>query len=357
MKREIIFGNKKINDLSRPYIIAEIGVNHEGSLEKAKELISLAKDGGADAAKFQSYKAETLAAKNSPSYWDLNEEPTTSQYKLFKKFDNFSEKEYVLLSEYCQSVDIDFLSTPFDDHSVEYLLPLMPFYKIASADLTNIPFVRKIAKKGKPIVLSTGASNLEEINLTIDEIYNAGCNQLSLMHCILNYPTINKNASLRMICSLRENFPNMVIGYSDHTLPSKDMISPVIAFSLGARIIEKHFTFDKLLEGNDHYHSMSIEDLKKLIDQISIVHELLGSEYDKSYIDTEEISRLNARRSIAFKKDIKAKTVLSEDMITCLRPGTGISPIYWDKVVGSKVLVDCNQGELLSWDHINIKLN
>ena len=150
---KIKLSNREITKDSMPYIIAEIGVNHEGSMEKAKELIEMAKQGGADAAKFQSYKAETLASKNSPAYWDRTKEPTLSQYELFKKHDNFWEKEFIELSEHCNKVNIDFISTPFDDDAIEFLFPLVPFYKIASADITNMPFLKKIAVKGKPVVL------------------------------------------------------------------------------------------------------------------------------------------------------------------------------------------------------------
>ena len=352
--REIVLGKNKINDFSKPYIIAEIGVNHEGSFEKAKELVLQAKQGGANAAKFQSYKAETLASKESPSYWDLNEEPTTSQFELFKKFDKFEEKEFISLAEYCAEIGIDFLSTPFDDDSIEFLFPLMPFYKIASADLTNIPFIRRIAKKNKPILLSTGASNISEICMAVKEICSAGCNDISLMHCILNYPTINKNANLRMISSLRQSFPEIVIGYSDHTLPNENMTSLTTAFALGARIIEKHFTFDKTLLGNDQYHSMCKDDLKVLIKQISKIHELIGPIADKQPIETEEISRLNARRSIALKQNVLAHTTLEENMITYLRPGNGISPVYWDRVIGSKVKISLEKGQILHWENINI---
>ena len=202
-------GNRILKEGCDPYIIAEIGVNHEGDFEKAKKLIYEAKEGGADAAKFQSYKASTLASKNSPSYWDTNKEKTKSQYELFKKFDSFNEKEYVALAEFCNSIDISFLSTPFDNESIDYLYPLVPFYKIASADITNVPFLRKVAKKNKPIILSTGASNLDEINFAIKTIKDCKNNEIGLLHCILNYPTNNIDANLSMITSLKEKYPDV----------------------------------------------------------------------------------------------------------------------------------------------------
>ena len=170
--KSITLGRRTIAEDSLPYIIAEIGVNHEGSMTRAKELIELAKSGGADAAKFKSYKAEKLASKDSPAYWDTSKEPATSQFQLFKRHDSFGEKEYVELAEHCRKTGIDFLSTPFDDDAVDFLYPLVPFYKIASADITSFPFLRKIARKGKPIVLSTGSSTLGEIDSAIQEIKN-----------------------------------------------------------------------------------------------------------------------------------------------------------------------------------------
>ena len=166
-KSTVQLGSKLVSQFSKPYIIAEIGVNHEGSIDKVFELIKLAKDGGADAVKFQSYKADTLASKNSPAYWDLAKEKTQSQHELFMKYDSFNEEDYIRLASFSGSLDIDFLSTPFDDASIDFLDPLMPFYKVASADLTNTPFLRKIARKKKPVILSTGASSLDEINHAI----------------------------------------------------------------------------------------------------------------------------------------------------------------------------------------------
>ena len=165
-----IFGKK----LRPPYIIAEIGVNHEGNINKAKQLISLAKEGGADAVKFQTYKADDLASKNSPSYWDLSEEPTTSQHELFSKYDKFNLDDYLVLSEYCESINIEFLSTPFSIDSVKLLKPLVKFFKVASADITNLPLLRIIAKTNKPILLSTGASNLHEIRQAVKVIKEFG---------------------------------------------------------------------------------------------------------------------------------------------------------------------------------------
>ena len=348
----IKIGNHSIGKDNNVYIIAEVGVNHEGSMEKAKKLIELSAEGGADAVKFQTYKADTLASKNSPSYWDLNEESTKSQHELFSKFDHFGEKEYIELAEYCRKIGIEFCSTPFDDHSIEFLNPLMQFYKIASADITNIPFIKKIAKKQKPIILSTGASTIEEINYAINVIRNEGCDQIALLHCILNYPTTIDKAHLAMITGLRNSFPEYTIGYSDHTLPNFAMDSLITAFILGARIIEKHFTYDKTLMGNDHYHAMDINDLINFKRRLKSINTILGVEIDKRPIASEEISRKNARRSIVTIKDVKKNTVLTEKHITYKRPGIGISPKHWDSIIGKKVVYDLEEDHILQWDDL-----
>jgi sialic acid synthase SpsE len=327
-------------------------VNHEGSLEKAFELIDLAKKGGASAVKFQSYKAHTLASKNSPAYWDTKKEPMTSQYKLFQKYDNFGEDEFIKLYEYSNEKDIDFLSTPFDDESIDFLDPLMPFFKIASADITNLPFLRKVSLKGKPIILSTGASNAEEIELAINTIIATGNEEISLLHCILNYPTQDENAHLNMILGLKKLYPNKIIGYSDHTIPDKSMTTLVCAYLLGALIIEKHFTHDKSLQGNDHYHAMDVHDLSVFKSTLGKIISLRGRSEKKEPIALEEKSRLYARRSIVLINDLSSGNYITEDHITYKRPGTGISPIHWDEVIGKKLISDKKSDDILYWEDI-----
>ena len=351
-KKNLKLGKRILEKDSKPYIIAEIGVNHEGSLEKAKELIDLAKEGGADAAKFQTYKAEKLASRNSPAYWDVKKEKTKSQYELFKKYDNFEESDYIELYNYSKNKDIDFLSTPFDLDSIDFLDKLVPFFKVASADINNLPFLRKVASKAKPVLISTGASNISEIDFAIKTLKDNGCNDIGIMHCILNYPTKDENASLEMINHLKNNYPEYLVGYSDHTLPDKNMLSLVTAFLNGAVIIEKHFTFNKSLPGNDHYHAMDKNDLKNFISITSKLKILLGNKKIKDFIPTEEISRRNARRSIVAAKHIKEGQIIKEADIICKRPGIGISPINWDEVIGMKAKKDIADDQILNWDDL-----
>jgi len=348
----IKLGRREITNSSKPYIIAEVGVNHEGSISRAYKLIDEAKVGGADAVKFQSYKADTLASKLSPSYWDLEKEPTKSQHELFKKYDSFNADDYVNLAQYCKKVNVDFVSTPFDDDSIDFLFPLMPFYKIASADITNIPFLRKIAKKGKPVVMSTGASTLAEIDTAVNTVKEYGAQSIALLHCILNYPTKNTDANIGMIASLRRLYPEYIVGYSDHTLPDEFMTPLVTAYLKGAVIIEKHFTDDKSLPGNDHYHAMDKNDLLTYKSIITNIDSLLGQGSIKKPLETEKPARLNARRSIVLARDMKKGSIIKETDLIYKRPGFGISPGFWDDVVGKKVSEDLKEDTLLKWSDL-----
>jgi sialic acid synthase SpsE len=345
-------GSKENIGLGNPYVIAEIGVNHEGSMELARKLIDLAKEGGADAAKFQSYKADTIASRHSPAYWDTSKEATLSQHQLFQKYDSFTPEDYERLAEHCKACEIDFLSTPFDHAAVDFLDPLMPFFKIASADITNIPLIRKVAGKNKPVVLSTGASTLAEIDLATQTLNHCGIDMIVLLHCILNYPTEDPNAHLLMIRGLKRAFPELPVGYSDHTLPKNSMLALITSHLLGAMVIEKHFTHDKTLPGNDHYHAMDKSDLREFIRALENISVLVGDSDFKHYIPTEEISRQNARRSVVLSQSLKVGETLTEELLICKRPGYGISPLFWDNVVGTRVAMDLDVDTILQWHHL-----
>ncbi|MBD3840053.1 MAG: N-acetylneuraminate synthase family protein, partial [Epsilonproteobacteria bacterium] len=332
--------------LYKPYVIAEVGVNHEGSMELAKRLVDEAKEGGANAVKFQSYKAETLASKDSPSYWDTSKEPTTSQYELFKKHDSFWIDEMQELKNYCDTINIEFMSTPFDIESADFLNDMMDVYKISSSDITNKPFIEYICKFGKPIILSTGASSLHEIQEAVSWIEKFG-NPLALLHCVLNYPTPDKNANLGMILDLKAKFPNKIIGYSDHTLPN-DMKVCEIATLLGSVIIEKHFTHDKTLLGNDHYHAMDKEDLKLFRSNLERTFEILGG-FKVEALEDEAPARNNARRSLVALNDIASGKVIQKEDLTFKRPAHGVSPKFIDDVVGKTATVDIKEDDIIKW--------
>lgn len=335
-------------------LIAEIGVNYYdiakergiSNMEAAKLMIREAKDAGIHAVKFQTYKAGTLAAKASPYYWDITEEPTRSQYELFQKFDSFGYAEYLELKEYSDQVGIEFLSTAFDFDSADYLEDLMNVYKISSSDLSNIPFIEYQAKKGKPILLSVGASNLDEVERAIDTIRANNDKELVLLHCVLEYPTPLEHANLNKITTLREQFPNLIIGYSDHTKPTDDCMVTNTAYNLGAICIEKHFTLNKSLTGNDHYHAMDPEDAKRILKNIENLDMIRGDGEIKC-LETEQKARENARRSIVTQVSIAKGEVITAEMLTYKRPGTGISPDKLSEVVGRRAAVDLEEDTIL----------
>jgi len=340
------------NSVHRPFIIAEAGVNHEGSMDLAKRLVDEAAEGGADAIKFQSYKAKTLASKVSPAYWDTTKEPTKSQFELFSKHDKFWKKEFQELKQYCDKVGIEFLSTPFDTESALYLNDMMDSYKISSSDISNLPFIEFMCQFKKPILLSTGASYMWEIQQAVELVKKHNL-PLCLMHCILNYPTLDENANLGMITDLKAKFPEVVMGYSDHTLPN-DMRVLEIALLLGAVIQEKHFTFDKTLPGNDHYHAMDKDDLKLYRKHVDSLFNILG-DFKKGPLATEEISRQNARRSLVADKDLAVGSVIRKEDLTWKRPAFGISPKYLEDVVGKKVAKAIQKDDVMYWDMLESK--
>jgi len=346
-------GRKIINKSGQPYFIAEIGVNFENNFSRAKKIIKLAKLGGADAVKFQSYKADKIACKNSPYYWDLKKVAVKSQYKLFKKFDKFGVKEFTLLKKYCDKLKIDFLSTPFDLDAVDYLDKLVPFFKIASADITNYPLIEKVCKKNKPIILSTGASTQQEINATLKFINKINKKiKVILLHCILSYPTENQDANLDLISFFSKKYKNNIIGYSDHTLPDENMIILTSAYQKGAYVIEKHFSDKKGKGGNDHFHSLNDIDLKKFRNNVDLLIKINKGPKKRKVFDCEKKSRLNARRSIVAKINIKKGTKLSYDNLIMKRPGFGISPTKIFQLIGKTVNKNIIADSLISLNDI-----
>lgn len=341
-------GNFMLGERCNPYIIAEIGVNHEGNMDLAKRLIKEAAEGGAHAAKFQSYKAEKIASKNSPAYWDQTKEPTESQFKLFKKYDNFSEADYKELAAYCENIGIDFMSTPFDLDAVDFLEPLMPAFKIASADITNVPLIRKCAAKGKPLIISTGAATLPEIEFALTVAKSAGAKEIALLHCVLNYPTPEENAQLNVINDMKRVFPNETVGYSDHVVPDSTISALEVASLMGCAILEKHFTHDKTLPGNDHYHAMDVNDLKQFVGKLATYKKLLSGETKD--LSKENAARIHARRSVVAARFIAKGERLTEDNLIAKRPAHGISPIYWDEILNKEASIDIKEDELLTWD-------
>lgn len=344
---------------TRPYVIAEMGVNFYDTakdlnitpIEAAKLYIDKAAEAGIDCAKFQSYKAGTIASKNSPAYWDTTKEPTKTQYELFLKHDSFREAEYQELCNYTHAKGMDYTSTPFDYASVDYLENMVDFYKISSSDLSNLPFIKHIGAKGKPVVLSVGAAYLSEVDEGVRALKESGCKDITILHCVLSYPTDPKNANLRIIETLKKDFPDIKVGFSDHVAPDDAMMTLATAYLLGAEVIEKHFTLDKTLSGNDHYHAGDPEDFKKAIDNFRWIDTVLGSP-EKTVLDCELVPRREARRSLVLTRDMKAGEVIQKEDLMPKRPGTGISPVYTDIVVGRKVVRDLSEDTILTWNMV-----
>lgn len=345
--------------MDKPYLIAEVGVNffdtakalNISPMEAAKLYVDKAKENGADAVKFQSYKADTIVSKNSPAYWDLSKESTPTQHGLFQKHDSFNKEDYQELCDYSREVGIDFMSTPFDYNSADYLYDMIDIYKISSSDLSNTPFIEYIAKKGKPVYLSTGAAYISEIEKAVRVILDAGCKDLCVMHCVLSYPTKNEDANLGMITHLKNIFPNVKIGYSDHTLPDPSMTILTASYLLGASVIEKHFTLDKSLIGNDHYHAMDCIDLKLASSNFDLLSKIYGST-TKSVLPCEMVPRREARRSLVLTRDLKKGDTITHDDLMSKRPGTGISPDNIEIVIGRKVNQDLQEDTVLTWNVI-----
>ena len=350
--------NKRLQN-NKFSLIAEIGVNYYDIAKKlnidllsaAKYMVLVARNAGIHAVKFQTYKADTLASQNSPAYWDISEESTRSQYELFKKFDSFGYNEYEAISEFCNKIGIEFSSTPFDFESVDYLFKLMNFYKISSSDLSNFPFIEYIAKKGKPIFLSVGASNIDEIENAVRIIKKYNSNKITLLHCVLEYPTPYEDANLFKIQSLKKNFNDCFIGYSDHTKPDYSYNVIKTAYLLGAQVVEKHFTVDKELMGNDHYHAMDDSDAKNILSEIEYLDKICGCGELKA-LSTEEKARVNARRSIVASCDILKGSIITKEMLTFKRPGQGISPMFIEKVLGKIAVKEIKKDEIITIDFL-----
>lgn len=345
--------------MKKPYVIAEMGVNFYDTarvlkispLEAAKMYIEKAAEAGINCAKFQSYKAGTIVSKNSPAYWDLTKEPTRTQYELFQKHDSFGENEYRELCDYTHQKGMDFTSTPFDYASADYLYDMVDFYKISSSDISNLPFIEWVGKKGKPVYLSAGAAYLSEVDEALRVLRNSGCGEIVLLHCVLSYPTIPDDANLEVIRTLKTVYPELRVGFSDHVAPDETMMTLATAFLMGAEVIEKHFTLDKTLQGNDHYHAGDPEDFRRAIHNFEWIRRIVGSG-EKKVLECEEIPRKEARRSLVLTRDMRKGEIITSNDIMAKRPGSGIAPYNMNIVVGRSVKMDLEEDTILTWDMV-----
>ena len=323
------------------YIIAEAGVNHNGSFELACRLADAAKDAGADCVKYQTFKSENLVSKDAQkAEYQKKTTGDSSQQDMLKKLE-LSYDSFVRLKEYCDKIGICFLSTPFDFESIDFLNSLdMPFWKIPSGEVTNYPYLVALAKTGKPVVMSTGMCEMNEIADAIKVLKDNGTKDIKLLHCNTEYPTPFEDVNLTAMKTMREAF-GVEVGYSDHT---KGIEVPIAAVALGATIIEKHFTLDRNMEGPDHKASLEPQELKQMVCSIRNIEKAIGTG-DKTPSASEKKNITIARKSIVAKKEIKAGEVFTVENITVKRPGTGISPMRWNEVLGTKALRDFNEDE------------
>jgi len=315
------------------FIIAEAGVNHNGSINTAKKLIDAASAAGADAVKFQTFKAENLVIKNSQKaeYQKQNCDPLESQFDMLKKLELDLEVHKELLL-YCKEKNIIFLSTPFDNDSIDLLSNLgLETFKIPSGEITNLPYLRHIGSLNKKIILSTGMSNLKEIKDALSVLINAGSlkENITVLHANTMYPTPMEDVNLNAIHTIKNEF-DIAVGYSDHTLGIEVDIAAV---AIGVSIIEKHFTLDKTMDGPDHKASLEPSQLKKMVRAIRNIEKALGS-YKKEPSPSESINIDIARKSIVAKMEINKGDIFTNKNLTIKRPGTGISPMLWDEVIG-----------------------
>lgn len=327
--------------LNNIFIIAEAGVNHNGSLELAKKLIDAAADSGADAVKFQTFKASNLSScyAEKAAYQKKATAADESQLQMLKRLE-LPYEAHMELIDYCKRKNIQFLSTPFDLESIDFLVSLdLPVLKIPSGEITNLPYLRKINDAGKKVILSTGMATLDEVGQALAVLKDC---EVSLLHCTTEYPCPYEDVNLKAMLTMKEKF-GLPVGYSDHT---KGIEVPVAAAALGAEIIEKHFTLDKTMEGPDHKASLEPDELKAMVQSIRNIEKALGSREKKP--SASELKNISvARKSIVAKRGIKAGEIFTEENIITKRPALGISPMEWDKIIGSKALKNYNVDDFI----------
>ncbi|MGR5297173.1 N-acetylneuraminate synthase [Vibrio mediterranei] len=328
------------------FIIAEAGVNHNGDIGLAKKLVDVAADAGVNAVKFQTWQTELLVTKDAKmaDYQVENTQQEETQYEMLKRLE-LSYNDFSELKLYCDTKGITFMSTPDEEQSASFLDGLQEIFKIGSGELTNTPFLRHIASFNKPVILSTGMGYLSEVEHAIMTLQDAGLalNQITVLHATTDYPTASEDVNLRAMLTIENAFPGIEVGYSDHTLGIE---VPVAAVAMGAKVIEKHFTLDKTMEGPDHKASLEPSELKQMVEAIRNIEVALGTGW-KVPTPTEQSNRSVVRKSIVAAKVISAGELITADMLEIKRPGNGISPTRWDEVLGSVAKKDYRIGELL----------
>ena len=329
--------------MSRTLIIAEAGVNHNGSLDLAKRLVDRAKECGADIVKFQTAKLGSLVTKLAPmaAYQKENTGIEESQKNMLSRL-LLSFEDFLGLSEYCRNVGIKFLSTPFDIDSIHFLNSLQDIWKIPSGEITNYPYLVEIAKTGKDIILSTGMSTLDEVDAALEVLKVNGAGKITLLHCTTDYPASPEDVNLRAMLTMKEH-GGCPVGYSDHT---QGIEVSVAAVALGAEVIEKHFTLDKTMEGPDHKASLEPNELRAMVKAVRNIERALGNGL-KVPSESEKMNIEVARKSIIAARDIRKGEIFTEENLTTKRPGTGICPMMWNEILGTEARRDFMEDELI----------
>ena len=329
--------------MDKTLIIAEAGVNHNGSLDMAKQLVNKAKESGADIVKFQTAKINSLVSKSAQmaDYQKKNIGVEESQKEMLSKL-LLSFDEFIELADYCKQIGITFLSTPFDIESIHFLNELQDIWKIPSGEITNYPYLVEIARTGKKVILSTGMSEMDEIRDAIIVLEDNGAKDITILHCTTEYPAPIKDVNLRVMDTLKKKF-GYPVGYSDHT---QGIEVDLAAVALGATVIEKHFTLDRNLRGPDHKASLEPNELKAMVDGVRKIEMALGG-CEKRPSEIEIKNRDVARKSIVARQKIKAGELLTENNLTTKRPGNGINPMKWNEVLGTRAARDFEEDELI----------
>lgn len=329
--------------MKRTLIIAEAGVNHNGNIETAKELVDAAKGCGADIVKFQMFSPGKLASKHAgmADYQKTNLGVEESQEEMLSKL-ALRKEEYVELADYCKKIGIQFLSAPFDIDSIYFLDNLQNIWKIPSGEITNYPYLVEIAKTGKDAVLSTGMSTLEEVDAALKVLDDHRAGTVTLLHCTTNYPALMKEVNLKAMLTLREHC-RRAVGYSDHTIGIE---VPIAAVAMGAKVIEKHFTLDRNMEGPDHKASLEPNELAAMVRAIRNIEQAFGNGV-KEPTECEKSNMKVARKSIMAAKKIKAGEIFTEENLITKRPGTGVNPMRWNDIIGTCAKRDFDEDEMI----------
>ena len=341
-------GGRAVGRGEPPYVIAEAGVHHANDTALACRYVEAAQEAGADAVKFQTYTADRLVARWAPTYWEDGEGRT--QHEIFSERSLLTENDYRRVAERARELGITLLSTPFDAAAAAMLDRLgVPAFKVASADVTHLPLLRAVASLSKPVLLSTGASTMEEVRQAVAALEPSGV-PVALLHCSLAYPTPVGEANLRRIELLGREFPEQVIGYSDHTLPEDTELSCPVAVALGASIIEKHFTLDRSLPGDDHYHAVDPDGLARLVTACQQAREM--TPVAEELRPGEQAARTYARRSVVAARALAAGQILEEQDIDFKRPGTGMPPGLAGRVLGKRLVRALAADELIGLEDV-----